>query len=115
MQNIDFKSIGRRISNCRKVRNISQEELASIIQVSRTYMGYIETGRRTLQLNTLVAISNALEVPTDYLLEDCLENTTIGESNDILKLFEGCSRQVSDILSVSLRNLKDTLNSYRIS
>ena len=57
--------------NVRKVRNnlgISQEELADICGLHRTYIGGIERGERNLTVNTLQTLANALNVPPELLL-----------------------------------------------
>ena len=54
--------LGRRISELRRERGISQELLGQLIDKSRTYIGYLEQGVRTPSLDTLLDISEALGV-----------------------------------------------------
>ena len=53
---------GKRVRNARKNKNWSQEELAALAGINRTYMGEIERGRASPSLNKMVQISNALEI-----------------------------------------------------
>lgn len=55
------KSLGMRIQEIRKQKNMSQEEPASQIGVDRVYVGYIEQGIRSLSLETLFAVSKTLK------------------------------------------------------
>ena len=60
----------------RKERNISQEELAEICKLHRTYGGSVERGERNVTLSTLEAFSSALGVSVAQLL------TKISHKND---------------------------------
>lgn len=50
--NINNK-IGDRIRDLRKEKNISQEALANIAEVDRTYMTVVETGKRNVTVKIL--------------------------------------------------------------
>ncbi|MBQ3800590.1 MAG: helix-turn-helix transcriptional regulator [Treponema sp.] len=65
---MDYAEIGQRIKKYRKVRNISQEQLAEMVNISASHMSHIETGVTKLSLQVLVDISVALDTSTDSLL-----------------------------------------------
>lgn len=52
----------------RRAKNLSQEELADICNLHRTYVGAVERGERNVTLSTLEAFSNALGIPVPELL-----------------------------------------------
>ena len=54
--------VGNRIRNLRKQRNISQEKLALIAGIDRTYLAGIESGKRNATIISLEKIINALGV-----------------------------------------------------
>lgn len=56
--------IGDRIRDLRKTKNISQEALANIAEVDRTYMTGVETGKRNVTVKILEKIIVALD--TDF-------------------------------------------------
>ncbi len=56
--------IGDRIRDLRKTKNISQETLANIAEVDRTYMTGVETGKRNVTVKILEKIIVALD--TDF-------------------------------------------------
>ena len=60
--------IGPRIAALRRERGLSQADLASRIQVSPSALGMYEQGRREPSVDTMVALAQALEVTTDFLL-----------------------------------------------
>jgi transcriptional regulator with XRE-family HTH domain len=56
--------IGKRIKELRKLKKISQEALANIAEVDRTYMTKVETGKRNVSVKVLEKIILALD--TNY-------------------------------------------------
>ena len=65
---MDYAEIGQRIKKYRKIRSLSQEQLAEMVNISATHMSHIETGVTKLSLQVLVDISVALDTSTDSLL-----------------------------------------------
>lgn len=54
--------LGRRIQKIRKQKSLTQEQLTEKIRVSTTYIRYVETGRRVLNLKMIYKIARALDV-----------------------------------------------------
>lgn len=52
----------------RLARNLSQEALADLADVHRTYIGMLERGEKNITLGTLERIANALNVDAVSLL-----------------------------------------------
>lgn len=69
---IDFKDIKEILAeNVRVYRNInglSQEQLAEISGLHRTYIGSVERKERNVTLNTLICLANALNTSVPNLL-----------------------------------------------
>lgn len=63
-----WKKVGRRISEMRKQRGFSQEQLAERVATEPKNMGQIERGEHGSSVILLLSISNTLNVPLDYLL-----------------------------------------------
>jgi len=62
------KIIGKKITKRRQYLDLTQEELAEKVGVSRAYMGFIEQSRNVPSLETLEKIAKALKVKTNELL-----------------------------------------------
>jgi transcriptional regulator with XRE-family HTH domain len=60
---------GRNVQRYRKEKGISQEKLAEIAGVHRTYVGMIERAEKNITLRNIEKIANALEVKIKDLLE----------------------------------------------
>ena len=55
-------SFGKRVQELRKTKGISQEELASVAGVHRTYIGMIERAEKNITLCNIEKIANALNI-----------------------------------------------------
>lgn len=62
-------NLSERILALRKARNLSQEELAEQIGVSRQAVGKWESGQSLPDLDKVIALSEFFEVSCDYLLK----------------------------------------------
>lgn len=60
--------LGARIASLRREKGWSQAQLAHRLQISASAVGMYEQGRREPSADTLVALAQAFEVSTDYLL-----------------------------------------------
>lgn len=70
-----LKAIGTRIKAAREAKGLTQEQLAEIIGVTPAHMSVIERGVKAPKLETFVKIANALDVTSDSLLLDVLDNS----------------------------------------
>ena len=55
-------AFGRKVKALRKERNLSQEQLADMAGVHRTYIGMIERAEKNITLCNIERIAKALEV-----------------------------------------------------
>ncbi len=62
------ESFGVRLQFLRKDQNISQEKLAELSGLHRTYISSLERGLRNPTIITLCSISNALNIEISYLV-----------------------------------------------
>lgn len=58
------------VKHFRKEKNYTQEKLAELSGLHRTYIGGIELGKRNVSIETLEKIAKALEIPSYYLLKE---------------------------------------------
>lgn len=64
------QKIGNKIQTLRKSGGFTQEELADLIGISRSHMGYLEQGRRNASLKVLKKIARILKVSLASLFPD---------------------------------------------
>ena len=65
-----YKQIGLRIVEARKLKGMSQEQLAQESGIDRSHMGFIEQGRRKPTLSTLVKITSSLNTTLEQLFKN---------------------------------------------
>lgn len=62
-------SLGRRIFKIRREIGYSQNRLAEILDISREHLAKIETAKRTVSLDLLINIADALNVKVKDLID----------------------------------------------
>lgn len=60
---------GLTVRDLRRQRGLSQEDLAELCSLHRTYIGGIERGKRNVGLLNILTIANALDVPAGALFQ----------------------------------------------
>ena len=63
-------AFARRLRRIRLERGLSQEQLAALAGLDRTYVSSCETGRRNATIRTITRLSTALEVDPAALVSD---------------------------------------------
>ena len=112
---LNYISIGTRIRSLRKKLRLTQSELAERIDRSVSYLCHIESGEKSLSLETLVLIANALHTSTDYLLGDNIDYTPSHGNSLFSELLSDCSEYESRVLYDTAATLKQTLRENRRS
>lgn len=69
-------TLANNVRYLRKVRRLSQEELADICEIHRTYIGSVERCERNVTLSTLELLANAFGVSVVQLLTPMTDDTT---------------------------------------
>lgn len=62
------KEIGLRIVKLRKQKNLTQEDLAGLAEIDRSYLSEIENGYKNISVQTLKKIADALGAKLSTLL-----------------------------------------------
>lgn len=101
---MDAQIVGQRIKAAREARGLTQEALAAMVDLSPTHISVIERGLKTPNLDSFVAIANALGVSADALLVDVVDHV---EESIACEL----STQISRL---PLRERSKILNAIRI-
>lgn len=100
-------NVADRIQNLRKIKGISQEQLAEAIGVSRQAVSKWESEQSTPDLEKIVLMSDFFDVTTDYLLKGIeaaneKEHMTVGDAIDSKILTETNGSRMKIILRYAL-------------
>ncbi len=108
---INYLLIGQRVREIRQRQEITQEQLAEMVDVSSTYISCIERSAKKPSLEVLVQISNALGITIDELLTGNQFNNPTEYLTDMDELIALCSvnekRLVYELSNSVIRILRD--------
>ncbi len=69
-RNVELKNnFGKKLAYLRKKRNLSQMQLAEIIDSNFNYVSQIECGRANITMNMLILLADALDVEAKELFD----------------------------------------------
>lgn len=88
---LDYKIIGQRIKDCRAERNITQNKLSELLDVSNVYVSRIERGVSKVSLEMLYRISTILDVPIGLLITGVDQDSNIYLDSEIAELMVTCT------------------------
>jgi len=111
------KELGKRIREIRKIKELTQEELGEMASLSYKYVGELERGKVNVSLDSLVRISQALEIDIGDLFrkgEESVLRVTLKEKNPLSKLSYKDIQHIKTalrLLNTDFHTDIDTLNS----
>ncbi len=103
---MNLSEIGARIKAERKRLNLSQEKMSEMINVTPHYIYEIERGLKAMSLETLINISEALKLSTDYILFDDEKNNDFSLYEQLDKMSDEQRLRAETAFSVLLPYIK---------
>lgn len=110
---LNHYSIGKRIQQLRKEKQITQEQLAESVNLSVVQISYIENGRSRLSLDSLVNIATVLDASTDEILFGFVRQNTDSRYAEYLDFFADCDKTEQRILLENARRLREILRNEK--
>lgn len=110
------KTIGRNIRDARKAKGLTQEEMAEQLGVSAAYVGKLERGERTVNIEKLAALVPILQVPIETFVQGSVPIESGHPVPDnfmeaVREITKGCTQQMLqmmlDVLIVMARHDKE--------
>lgn len=96
---MDRKILGRRIREERLRLGMTQEQVAAYIDVSTTYIGFIERGERTVTLEKLSLLAQCFHVPIDSLLKEEIADSPMQyRENRLHDLWDASSADEKEVI-----------------
>ena len=74
MENANLQEIGKRIQLRRKQLGYTQDQLASMMDVSIQMISNLERGNKAIRIDNLINLSQILKISTDYILTGKMES-----------------------------------------
>jgi len=104
---VDLIAVGRRIRMAREANNLTQEDLAELMDMSPTHISVIERGQKAPRLDTFVLLANILKVSADSLLVDVVDHSVEGVSNELYEQMKNLPREEQKRIINAVRVLTD--------
>lgn len=108
---MDFSDylLGEHIKNARIKKELTQEELAEILEITPTHVKHIESGHRKPSIEILFKTAKILDMSVDNVIFSDNDDRTIkSEINEINNLLTKCEKKelavVKDVIFSLLRN-----------
>lgn len=95
---MDRKLLGRRVREERLRIGLTQEQIAEKINVSTTYIGFIERGERSVTLEKLILLAECFQLPIDALLHDAPAQAPEVRERQLKALWNQASAEEQDII-----------------
>lgn len=105
---MQLNTIGKNIRKYRKMKALSQENLAERADLSANYIGMIERGEKMPSLETFITILNALDISADMVLCDVVKagyevkNSILNEKLD--KLAEEDRERIYAVIDILVKH-----------
>lgn len=114
---IDYNGIGKRIKNRRNQLGCSQEQLAFECNLSVPYISQIENGRKSVSLNALLQIADAMDCTLDWLVFGDSALCSDFRSDEITIPVDNCTDEekqyLRDLLNMNIRMMKSHRSSQK--
>lgn len=111
---VNYDLIGARIKEHRQRRNLTQEMLAELIEMSPGYISLIETGKKKASLETLLAICRVLSITLNELLTGNQIPLDTDYNLEIAELMSGCNEHERRIAYEIMKTVREALRNNRI-
>ncbi len=102
------KSIGKRIQQYRKAKNLTQETLSEMVGLSKNHLSTIERGISGVRLDVLVDIINILGVSADDIFCDVIDNGYKARATRLSDMIEKLTPEQQDkifaVVEVMIKN-----------
>lgn len=105
----DSKVLAERLKRLRLRRNMTQEHLAELVDVTPVYISYMEHGTRVPALEKMVEICNVLGCTMDELLDGFLTAKPSNSPRTVDQLLYDCSFEERMFLIKALSAFKEFL------
>lgn len=99
----NMKGSGKRIQQLRIQHECSQEQLAKELNIDRSNLSRIETGKRSCSLDLLIQISTLFDVSLDFIL--------LGQEKQAISVE---TRQLENDIEVLIKQLKRSRTNSRL-
>lgn len=96
---VDYIVIGKRIRERRRSRNLSQEQLADLIDKSTVFVSNLENGKKGASLESIINICLVLDLSLDELITGAPKTYEDEYVDAVISVFQRCTDREKHFLS----------------
>ena len=85
---IDYMILGKNIKYYRKLKRLTQEQLAEQLDLSLGFISQVERGVTKMSLDTLIDLCDSLDCSAGDILDNAQAGSSNKQTNDFLALYE---------------------------
>ncbi len=111
---VNYKFIGTRLRAARLNKNLTQKQVAAMVDVGVTHISHIETGTTIPSTKLLVELMDLLDCEPNEVLAMETKRARYALNNWLSDLVADCSEDEIKIITDTVLALKDSLRHYRI-
>jgi len=109
----NLQEIGGRIKEARLGKKMTQVQLAEAAGISVSFLSNIELGTQSMNIRTLIAISNVLDVSTDWILKNDTSAAAAIVRDEIQEELDACSPKERETILKLVHTMRESLSSLR--
>lgn len=100
MKNLNYEKIGKRLKNLRKYMGLSQQQVASILNIGRDAVIRIEQGNRKIDAEELANFSKLYNISIDELISNgsSPDNTEVAFARGFYELSEKDKKEILSLI-----------------
>lgn len=108
-----LKQLGERIKQARRNSNISQIQLAEMVQISTSHLSDIENGKTNIGIDIFMRLTEVLSVSADWLLQTNVPNVKIMQTNELAEILSDCTSAEAQAIIRVAKDMKTALHSNK--
>ena len=108
-----LQEIGLRLKQARLEKNLTQGQLAEAAGISVSFLSNIENGRQVMNVQTLTALLDSLNISADWLLNNSTDYANHAAALEIEKELRSCTPKERDSILRLIQVMKETIQGLK--
>lgn len=109
---INYARIAEKIQRTRKMKKLTQADMADLTGFAVSHISHLETHRRNVSLESLIRIASALNVTVDQLLEGNQTRNPHEYRTELFDLMADCSPYEKAVICATVIAIKQILRQH---
>ena len=109
----ELQRIGSRVKQARLARHMTQQQLAEAADISVSFLSNIENGRQVMNVETLIALLDCLNISADWLLNNSTEYANRAAAFEIEQELSACTAKERSAILKLIQLMKESISSLK--